>query len=61
MSREHAGGSRGIDAYNQMDLLLGKGPSARHPIFYFGGPQIGAIRIDDMKFWCYEQFEGDMK
>ena len=36
-----------LDGYNQMDLLLGKGPSARHELFYFGGPALGAIRIDD--------------
>ena len=39
-----------LDGYNQMDLLPGKGPSARHELFYFGGPQLGAIRIDDFKF-----------
>ena len=38
-----------LDGYNQMDLLTGKGPSARHELFYFGGPQLGAIRLDDMK------------
>jgi len=27
-----------LDGYNQMDLLLGKGPSARHELFYFGAP-----------------------
>ena len=25
-----------LDGYNQMDLITGKGPSARHEIFYFG-------------------------
>ena len=39
-----------LDGYNQMDLLLGKGPSARHELFYFGGPKLGALRIDDFKF-----------
>jgi arylsulfatase len=38
-----------------MDLLTGKGPSARHEIFYFGGPHLGAIRIDDFKFTFYQQ------
>ena len=47
-----------LDGYNQLDLLLGKGPSARHEIFYFGGPKLGAIRIDDMKFRFYEQPDG---
>ena len=47
-----------LDGYNQMDLLLGKGPSARHEIFYFGGPQLGAIRIDDFKFQFFQQPQG---
>ena len=38
-----------------MDLLPGKGPSARHEIFYFGGPQLGAIRIDDFKYQFFQQ------
>ena len=42
-----------LDGYNQMDLLTGKGPSARHEFFYFGGPQLGAVRIDDFKFQFY--------
>src|SRR5208283_2645776 len=44
-----------LDGYNQMALLEGKGPSARHELFYFGGPQLGAIRLDDMKFIFYQQ------
>src|SRR3984885_12603290 len=44
-----------LDGYNQMDLLTGKGPSARHELFYFGGAQLGAIRLDDMKFIFYQQ------
>ena len=44
-----------LDGYDQMDLLLGKGPSARHELFYFGGPQLGAIRIDDFKFQFFQQ------
>ena len=38
-----------------MDLLTGKGPSKRHEIFYFGGPHLGAIRIDDFKFQFFQQ------
>jgi arylsulfatase A-like enzyme len=34
-----------LDGFNQLDLLLGKGPSARHEVFYFAGPKLGAIRI----------------
>jgi arylsulfatase A-like enzyme len=44
-----------LDGYNQMDLLTGKGPSLRHELFYFGGPTLGAIRIDDFKFQFYQQ------
>ena len=44
-----------LDGYNQMDLLTGKGPSARHDIFYFGGPHLGAVRIDDFKFQFFQQ------
>jgi arylsulfatase len=47
-----------LDGYNQLDLLLGKGPSKRHELFYFGGPHLGAIRIDDFKFQFYQQPEG---
>jgi arylsulfatase len=35
--------------------LTGKGPSARHEIFYFGESQLGALRIDDFKFQFYQQ------
>jgi arylsulfatase len=44
-----------LDGYNQMDLLLGKGSSARHELYYFGGPKLGAVRIDDFKFQFYQQ------
>jgi len=44
-----------LDGYNQMDLLLGNGPSKRREVFYFGGPNLGAIRIDDFKFQFYQQ------
>jgi arylsulfatase len=44
-----------LDGYNQIDLLMGKAPSARHEIFYFGGPHLGAIRIDDFKFQFFQQ------
>jgi hypothetical protein len=39
-------------------LLEGKGPSNRHEIFYFGGPKLGAIRLDDMKYQFYQQPQG---
>ncbi len=44
-----------LDGYNQLDLVLGKGPSARHELFYFGGPTLGAIRVEDFKFQFYQQ------
>jgi arylsulfatase len=44
-----------LDGYDQMDLLTGKGPTKRHELFYFGGPQLGALRYDDMKFQFYQQ------
>jgi arylsulfatase A-like enzyme len=47
-----------LDGYNQMNVLLGKGPSARHEIFYFGGPHLGALRLDDFKFVFFQQPQG---
>ncbi|KRQ98522.1 arylsulfatase [Bradyrhizobium jicamae] len=44
-----------LDGYNQMDLLTGKGPSKREEIFYFGGAQLGAVRIGNFKFQFYVQ------
>ncbi|WP_456731437.1 arylsulfatase [Bradyrhizobium sp. USDA 3364] len=44
-----------LDGYNQMDLLTGTGPSKRHEIFYFGGAQLGAVRVDNFKFQFYQQ------
>ncbi|MBN9522119.1 arylsulfatase [bacterium] len=44
-----------LDGYNQLDLLLGRGPSRREEFFYFGGAQLGAVRLGDMKFQFYQQ------
>jgi arylsulfatase len=44
-----------LDGYNQIALLEGKGPSARRELFYFGGPHLGALRVDDFKFQFYQQ------
>jgi arylsulfatase A-like enzyme len=44
-----------LDGYNQMALLTGKGPSARHELFYFAGPHLGALRLDDFKFQFFQQ------
>lgn len=47
-----------LDGYNQIDLLTGKGPSKRHEIFYFGGAELGAVRIDNFKYQFYDQPNG---
>jgi arylsulfatase A-like enzyme len=44
-----------LDGYNQMDLLSGKGPSARHEVFYFAEANLGALRIDDFKYIFLQQ------
>ncbi len=44
-----------LDGYNQIDLINGKGESKRHEIFYFGGPHLGAVRIDDFKYQFIQQ------
>ncbi|HVI88374.1 MAG TPA: arylsulfatase [Dongiaceae bacterium] len=47
-----------LDGYNQMDMITGKGPSARHEIFYFGESTLGAVRIDDFKYRFINQPDG---
>jgi len=44
-----------LDGYNQLALLDGGGPSVRHELFYFSGPQLGAVRIDDFKYQFLQQ------
>jgi arylsulfatase len=44
-----------LDGYDQMDVLLGNGPSARHELFYFAGPRLGALRYDDFKYQFFQQ------
>jgi arylsulfatase A-like enzyme len=44
-----------LDGYNQMDLITGKGPSARHEIFYFTEGTLGAVRINDFKYRFIDQ------
>jgi arylsulfatase A-like enzyme len=44
-----------LDGYDQTDLLTGKGPSKRHEIFYFGGAELGALRVDNFKFIFFVQ------
>jgi arylsulfatase len=47
-----------LDGYNQMQAITGKGPSARHEIFYLGESSVGAVRIDDYKFRFIDQPQG---
>jgi len=44
-----------LDGYNQLALLEGKGPTARHELFYFGGAELGAVRVDNFKYQFYDQ------
>jgi len=39
-----------LDSYNQMDMITGKGPSARHEVLYFAESNLAAVRIDDFKY-----------
>ncbi len=47
-----------LDSYNQLDLITGKGPSARQEIFYFGESTLGAVRIGDYKYRFIDQPHG---
>jgi arylsulfatase A-like enzyme len=47
-----------LDSYNQLDLITGKGPSARREIFYFGESTLGAVRIADYKYRFIDQPAG---
>jgi arylsulfatase A-like enzyme len=47
-----------LDGYNQMNLITGNGPSARHEIFYFTEGTLGAVRIDDFKYRFTDQPQG---
>ncbi len=44
-----------LDGYNQLDLITGKGPSARHEVFYFSEANLAAVRIDDYKYRFIDQ------
>ena len=44
-----------LDGYNQMDLITGKGPSARNEIFYFTEGTLSAVRINDYKYRFTDQ------
>ena len=47
-----------LDGYNQMDLITGNGPSARHEIFYFTESTLSAVRINDYKYRFTDQPNG---
>ena len=47
-----------LDGYDQTAAITGKGPSARHEIFYFGESTLGAVRIGDFKYRFIEQPKG---
>ena len=44
-----------LDGYDQLDMLTGKGPSKRKEIWYFAGPKLGAVRLENMKFQFLQQ------
>jgi len=47
-----------LDGYSQMDLITGKGPSARHEVLYFTESTLSAVRIDDFKYRFTDQPQG---
>ncbi len=47
-----------LDGYNQLDLIMGKGPSNRHEIFYFAEGTLGAVRVNDFKYRFVDQPNG---
>lgn len=47
-----------LDGYNQMDLIMGKGPSKRNEIFYFTESTLSAMRINDFKYRFTDQPNG---
>lgn len=44
-----------LDGYNQIDLITGKGPSARREFFYFAEGTLGAVRVNDFKYRFIDQ------
>ena len=47
-----------LDGYDQTAAITGKGPSARHEIFYLGESTVGAVRIDDYQYRFIDQPHG---
>jgi hypothetical protein len=44
-----------LDGYDQLDFITGKGPPARHEVFYITESTLAAIRIDDFKYRFTDQ------
>ena len=44
-----------LDGYDQTNLITGKGPSARHEVYYFTEGTLSAVRIDDYKYRFTDQ------
>ncbi len=47
-----------LDGYNQIELLKGTGPSSRQEIWYFANAVLGALRLDNFKYYFVEQGDG---
>ncbi len=47
-----------LDGYNQLNLITGKGPSARHEVIYFTESNLAAVRVDDYKYRFTDQPNG---
>ncbi len=47
-----------LDGYDQTAVLTGKGPSARHEIFYFTEGTLSAVRVNDYKYRFTDQPNG---
>jgi arylsulfatase len=47
-----------LDGYDQTALITGKGPSARHEVFYFTESTLAAVRLDDYKYRFTDQPQG---
>ena len=47
-----------LDGYNQLGLITGKAPSARHEIYYFTEGTLSAVRINDYKYRFTDQPSG---
>ena len=47
-----------LDGFDQTSVITGKGASARHQFFYFAGPKLAAVRINDWKYQFLAQPAG---